>query len=152
MTTSPTVADITARLQAQFAEGVTYREDTLLVSPALLLQVSSFLKSAPGMEFDFLEMLAAVDNKDHFEIAYRLLSIKNNLQLSFKVTCSHDNPVVPSVTNLWQGASFQEREIFDLFGIVFSGHPDLKRIVLWEGYQGYPLRKDFKDRVYGSGN
>ena len=69
--------------------------------------------------------------------------------MSLKVKTGKEKPAVPSLANLWQGANFQEREIYDLFGIEFTGHPDLRRIVLWEGYEGHPLRKDFKDKVYG---
>jgi NADH-quinone oxidoreductase subunit C len=114
--------------------------------------VAEYLKTTPGLDFDFLDMVTAADYPDRFELIYRLLSIKNNLTISLKVKCGRENTEVPSVANLWQGARLQEREIYDLFGIGFSGHPDLRRIVLWEGYQGHPLRKDFQDRAYDAGN
>jgi NADH-quinone oxidoreductase subunit C len=114
--------------------------------------VAKYLKMTPALDFDFLDMVTAVDYVNHFELVYRLLSLKNNYWVSLKVKCDRNKPVVPSLANLWQGANLQEREIYDLFGIEFSGHPDMRRIVLWEGYAGHPLRKDFKDRVYGVSN
>ncbi|RJO62865.1 MAG: NADH-quinone oxidoreductase subunit C [Dehalococcoidia bacterium] len=152
MTTMLNIDDIAARLKAKFGKGISPANDCLEVTPTLLPQVAEYLKTTPGMDFDFLDMVTAVDYADRFEMVYRLLSTRNNSLVSIKVKCDKAKPVVPSLANLWQGASLQEREIYDLLGIEFSGHPDMRRIVLWEGYQGHPLRKDFKDRVYGAGN
>ena len=147
MTTTLNINELAARLKAQFGAGVAPAADYLEVAPALLTKVAEYFKTT--LDFDFLDMITAADYPDRFELIYRLQSLKNNNLVSLKVKTGKEKPAVPSLANLWQGANFQEREIYDLFGIEFTGHPDLRRIVLWEGYEGHPLRKDFKDKVYG---
>jgi NADH:ubiquinone oxidoreductase subunit C len=85
-----------------------------------------------------------VDYMDYFEVVYHLISLKHNHSLVLKTRC-HDRgkPVVPSVVSLWRSADFQEREAYDLMGIVFDGHPNLRRLLLWEGFAGHPLRRDY---------
>ena len=119
--------------------------DSLLVKSESLLEIAAFLKTAPGLEFDYLDLITSVDYLDYFEVVYQLTSIKHNHSLVLKTRCyERENPTLPSVVSVWRGADFQEREIYDLMGISFEGHPNLKRIFLWEGFSGYPLRKDFK--------
>jgi NADH-quinone oxidoreductase subunit C len=119
-------------------------KDSLLVKTDSLLAVAAYLKNTDGFEFDYLNFITAVDYYSYFEVIYHLTSLKHNHSIFLKTRCyDRDHPSVPSVVSLWQGADFQEREIFDFFGIGFSGHPDLKRIFLWDGFPGYPLRKDF---------
>ena len=85
-----------------------------------------------------------MDYYDYFEVVYQLTSMKHNHSLVLKTRCyDRINPVVPSVVRLWRGADFQEREVYDLMGISFEGHPNLKRIALWQGFEGHPLRKDY---------
>jgi NADH-quinone oxidoreductase subunit C len=115
----------------------------VVIHPESLLQVGQFLKITPGLEFDYLNCITGVDYLDYFEIVYYLSSIQHNHSLVLKVRCSRENPQVPSVVSLWRGADFQEREIYDLLGVTFVGHPNLKRIFMWEGFQGYPLRRDY---------
>jgi NADH-quinone oxidoreductase subunit C len=118
--------------------------DSLLVKPGSLLELAAYLKNTVDLEFDYLNFITAVDYFSYFEIIYHLTSLKHNHSIFLKTRCyDRFNPSVPSVVSLWQGADFQEREIYDLFGITFAGHPNLKRIFLWEGFDGYPLRKDF---------
>jgi NADH-quinone oxidoreductase subunit C len=118
--------------------------DSLMVKAESLLEIAGYLKSTPGFDFDYLTAITAVDYFDCFEVIYQLTSIEHNHSLVLKARCyNRDNPALPSVVSLWRGADFQEREIYDLFGISFEGHPNLKRIVLWEGFEGHPLRKDF---------
>ena len=120
-------------------------QNSLVVKSEQLLAIAAFLKTTPAFDFDYLASVTAVDYCDYFELVYQLTSIKHNQSLMLKVRCyGRDNPVVPSVVSLWRGADFQEREIYDLMGIRFEGHPNLKHIVLWEGFEGYPLRKDYK--------
>jgi NADH:ubiquinone oxidoreductase subunit C len=77
-------------------------------------------------------------------VIYRLVSLTNNQSLMLKTRVTgRENPTVPSVTNIWRAAYYQEREIFDLLGIKFEGHPDLRRLLLWEGFNGHPLRRDY---------
>jgi NADH-quinone oxidoreductase subunit C len=118
--------------------------DSLLVKAESLLDVAAYLKNTPGLDFDYLTMLTAVDYLDCFEVVYHLTSLKHNHSLVLKARCyQRDNPTLPSVVGLWQTADFQERETYDLLGIIFEGHPNLRRIALWEGFDGHPLRKDF---------
>jgi len=117
---------------------------SLTVDSKALAQVANFLKNTPGMEFDYLTVLTAVDYLDYFEVVYRLVSLRNNWSLILKTRVfGRENPAVPSVTGTWRAAYYQEREIFDLLGIKFEGHPDLRRLLLWEGFNGHPLRRDY---------
>jgi len=119
-------------------------EKAIVISAEQLLPVMDYLKNNPEMAFSFLSDITSTDYFDYFEITYQLTSLEHNHKLTVKTRCyDRHKPVVPSVTGLWQGANFMEREIFDLMGIAFSGHPTLKRIFLWEGFEGHPLRKDY---------
>jgi len=133
------------RIEEKFpATVVESDETTVVVKSEALFEIMSFLKETPGLEFDYLTNLTAVDWLDFFEVVYHLTSMKNYHTLVVKTRCyERENPEVPSVVSLWQGADFQEREVYDLMGIRFAGHPNLKRLFLWEGFQGHPLRKDF---------
>jgi len=116
----------------------------ILVDANKLLQVAGYLKNTAGLDFDYLTFVTAVDFLDYMEIVYRLVSLKNNQSLILKTRCfNRENPVVPSVVSVWRAAYYQEREIFDLFGIKFDGHPDMRRLLLWEGFVGHPLRRDY---------
>ena len=119
-------------------------KDSVLVKSDALLAIAAYLKDTEGLNFDYLNYVTAVDYYSYFEVVYQLTSLEHNHSVIIKTRCyGRDNPVVPSVVGLWQGADFQEREIYDLMGIKFEGHPNMKRIFLWEGFPGHPLRKDF---------
>jgi NADH-quinone oxidoreductase subunit C len=145
MTLALSGSEIASQIEEQFPGSVVESAaDTLLVKAASFLEIAGYLKSTPGLDFDYLTAITAVDFLDFFEVIYQLTSIERNHSLVLKTRCySRDNPVLPSVVSLWRAADFQEREIYDLFGISFEGHPNLKRILLWDGFEGYPLRKDF---------
>ncbi len=97
-----------------------------------------------GRGFTFLADITSVDYKDHFMMVYQLFKYSENESVTIKVRLDdHNNPEIDSLTDLWETANWHEREIYDLMGIKFKGHPNLKRILMWEGYQGHPLRKDF---------
>lgn len=116
----------------------------IVVKTESLLAVASYLKNTPGLDFDYLNWVTAVDYPDHFLVIYNLISLKNNVSLTLKTRCENrENPTVPSLVELWKGANLQEREIYDLMGIRFENHPNLKRIFLWDEFKGHPLRKDF---------
>jgi len=115
----------------------------VVIKPDLLLQVVQFLKATPGFDFNYLNCVTGVDYLDYLEVVYHLTSLERNHSLVLKVRCSREKPEVPSVVSVWCGADLQEREIFDLLGITFVGHPNLKRIFMWEGFKGYPLRRDY---------
>ena len=137
--------EVATKLKPQFAGSIMGATgSSLLVKKEPLSEIVSFLKTAPGFEFDYLVNITAVDYYDYFELIYQLVSIKHNHSLILKIRCyGRESPAVPSIVSLYKGADFQEREIYDLMGISFEGHPNLKRIVLWEGFEGHPLRKDF---------
>jgi len=145
MTTAFVVRELAATLAETYPGKVeALNGDTLLVAPDALQDVCLYLRDTDGLKFDYFNFVTAVDYYQYFELVYRISSMQYNHALVIKVrTPGREDQVVPSVTGIWQGADFQEREIYALFGIGFEGHPDLRRIFLWEGYEGYPLRKDF---------
>ena len=109
-----------------------------------LYDVARFLKETSDLDFSFLTAITGVDYIEYFELIYHLLSMRRNHSIVLKTRCfGRDEPTAPSLVSLWQGANLQEREIWDLLGIHFEGHPNMKRILLWEGFPGHPLRKDF---------
>ena len=119
-------------------------KDSVVVKSGSLLPVAAFLKDAANLKFDYLNYVTAVDYYSYFEVVYQLTSLEHNHTVVLKTRCyGRENPSVPSIVGLWQGADFQEREIYDLMGIKFEGHPNMKRIFLWEGFPGHPLRKDY---------
>lgn len=122
---------------------------TVAVKPEAVTDVARFLHDECGL--DYLALLTAVDRPERFEVVYHLWSIKDQTTEPFVLKAyitDKENPTVPSVTPIWRGANYQEREAYDLMGIRFEGHPNLKRIMLWEGFPGHPLRKDFENRTY----
>ncbi len=145
MTLALSGEEVAAKLEQQFPGSIIDSSgNSLLVKGESLFDLVSFLKTTSGLDFDYLSTITAVDYYDYFEVIYQLVSIKHNHSLVLKARCyDRENPVVPSVVKLWRGADFQEREIYDLMGVSFVGHPNLKRIVLWEGFEGHPLRKDY---------
>ncbi len=119
-------------------------EAAVWVKPSLLKEVASFLRDDPELDFQFLNSISAVDFIDHFEVVYHLTSFRLMHSAVIKTeVAGRDELSLPSVYGVWRGADFQEREIWDLMGIRFEGHPNMKRIMLWEGFQGHPLRKDY---------
>jgi len=116
---------------------------TLKVDAKQLPELCAFLESAADLGFDYPADITAVDWSDRLELVYHMYSISKKHKLILKADLDRENPVVGSVTSVWKGADWQEREIFDLFGIRFEGHPDLRRILLPEEFEGYPLRKDY---------
>ena len=114
------------------------------IKPDLLHGVASFLKDDGDLDFAFLTSISAVDYIEYFEVVYHLRSLAHNHEFTLKTRIySRDEPSLPSVIDIWQGADLQEREIWDLMGVRFDGHPNMKRILLWEEFPGHPLRKDY---------
>jgi len=145
MTVSLSGVEIGKKVTERFPDAVSEASDhAVLVKSESLFEVAEFLKNLPELDFDYLTHITAVDYYHYFEMIYQLTSLSNNHALLLKTRCyGRDNLSVPSVVSLWRGADYQEREIFDLMGITFEGHPNLKHLVLWEGFQGHPLRKDW---------
>lgn len=119
------------------------RGNDLWVRPERIVEVCRFLKETPGLHFDYLVAITGVDYIEYFEIVYHLVSLRHNHSAVLKTRLyGRDEPTLPSLVPLWQGADLQEREVYDLMGVRFAGHPNLKRILTWEGFPGHPLRKD----------
>lgn len=113
----------------------------LAVSKELLKETAAFFKESG---YGFLADISSVDYKEYFEVIYQLYSFDKNESVTLVVKIEdREDPQVQSLTGLWPTADWHEREVFDLMGIKFTGHPNLKRILMWEGFKGHPLRKDF---------
>lgn len=115
------------------------------ITPEALIEVVEFLRDDAELSYNFLENLTGVDylgREPRFDVVYHLLSHKNRHRICIKVGVPESNLHVPTVTRMWPTATYQERETFDMFGIIFDGHPNLQRILMPEDWVGYPLRKD----------
>jgi len=146
-----------AVLQAEHPEWISgvveaFGETTLVVPREHIADVCSFLKTAPALEFNFLSDLCGFDRgpeeEPRFEVNYHLFSTTNFHRVRLKVVVNEDDAHVPSVTGVWRTANWHERETYDLFGVIFDNHPDLRRILLPDDWQGHALRKDFPLRGY----
>jgi NADH-quinone oxidoreductase subunit C len=147
-----TTERIHERLKARFGDDVGPLSEARVdpfatVKRERILEVCRFLKGEPGLEFDFLEDLTAVDwpKRNVLEIVYHLLSYRHRHVLVLKVEVDRQNPSVDSVESVWKTANWFEREVYDLFGVLFPGHPDLRRILLPDDWVGHPLRKDYQE-------
>ena len=126
-------------------------ELTISVRAGSLLQVCEFLRDTPALSFKYLSDVTALDHypdEPRFETVYHLYSTDTNQRLRLKVRLPEEDPRVVSVVPVWPGANAFEREIFDLFGIIFEGHPFLQRMLLPEDWEGHPLRKDYPTEGY----
>ncbi len=137
--------DVARRINEAFPESATRTNETdVWVEPDSVAGVARFLKDADGLDFSYLSALTAVDYVEYFELVYHLLSMRRNHSVVLKTQIyGRESPTAQSVIGVWQGADLQEREVWDLMGIRFHGHPNMKRILLWEGFPGHPLKKDF---------
>jgi len=153
--------EIAERLKERFlSEVVDVREfrDQVFITlkRERIVDVCRFLKDEPEIQMDFLVDLCGVDYPDRgyrFEVIYNLFSMKFRHRIILKALIPEDDPTIDSVTPLWHTANWHEREVCDMFGIVFNGHPDLRRILMPEDWVGFPLRKDYpltgrEDREY----
>lgn len=137
--------EVKAKLDSQFPGiQIQIAGDGLVLKPEDLLRVAQFLKESEEFKMNYLSSVTAVDYLEFLESVYHLYSIdKRTGPLILKVCIPRDRPEIPSLVSLFRGAEFQEREAYDMMGIVYKGHPDLRRIFMWEGFEGYPLRKDY---------
>ncbi|MBI3922040.1 MAG: NADH-quinone oxidoreductase subunit C [Armatimonadetes bacterium] len=117
---------------------------TVYIGPEQTLETCRQLRDDPELRFNFLSCLTSLDRKEHFEVAYNLRSLDLKHEFCLRIKLPRNDPRVASVTSLWKGANWHEREAFDLMGIYFEGHPDLRRILLPDDWEGYPLRKDYQ--------
>ena len=145
--------ELHTKLQSRFSDGVVeihaHRGDeTAVVKHESLLEIALFLKTDPAFQMNVLMDEAGVDGlgmnwKPRFEVVYHFYSMPLNHRLRIKVRVEEKDPVVPSLVKLWPAADWFEREVWDMFGIRFEGHPNLKRILMYEEFVGHPLRKDY---------
>ena len=154
---SITPSPLVAALQRQNAGWVgqvieAFGEVTVVVPREKIIEICSYLKTAPGLEFNFLSDLCGADRgpeeEPRFEVNYHLFSTTKHHRLRLKVLLNDDDAHVETVTSIWRTANWHERETFDLFGVIFDGHPDLRRILLPDDWEGHSLRKDFPLRGY----
>ena len=158
---------VTNALQAKFGDVighvVEFRNQLIIwIAPEQIVAVCAFLRDEPQFRYNYLSDVSGLDrltmeqeslpsghdpsqmrDELRFVVNYQLLSLTNKHRIWLKVGLPADNPTVPSVTAVWATANFHEREVYDLFGITFTGHPDLRRILMPDDWQGYPLRKDY---------
>ena len=121
-----------------------WTDDVVWVKPAAISDVAGFLQRDGEFDMQYLNSISAIDYIGHFELVYHLTSFRKGHKVTVKSRLSgREDLSAPSVYHLWRGADFQEREIWDLMGIRFDDHPNMKRIMLWEGFEGHPLRKDY---------
>ena len=147
-----TINEIHERLVAQFGDAVGPLSEPkvdafCVVKAEKLVEICRFLKRTAGIEMDFCEDLGGVDypKRNVIEVVYHLLSYNHRHAIVLKVEADRANPVVPSVEGVWKAANWMEREVFDLLGVTFTGHPDLRRLLLPDDWVGYPLRKDYEE-------
>lgn len=132
---------------AAVAQVIEYGGETTIVVPRELLRAAAKqCKENPALSFNLLSDATCVDRfpvEPRFELNYQLVSIPRRQRIRLRTSVSAQNPVIDSLVPVWPGANWLEREIFDLFGVSFEGHPDLRRILLPDGFEGFPLRRDF---------
>lgn len=151
-------------IQSKFGESNVQAVDgakqaTLIVSSEILIDLCKYLRDSSEYYYDFLANITAVDYypENRFALVYNLSSLPYQTQLTIRVELPVENretdnlPIVPSVSSIWRTADWHEREAYDLMGIFFTGHPDLRRILLPDDWEGFPLRKDYEDAEYYHG-
>jgi len=145
--------DIRARLAAKFGERIgelapAKMDPFLVIQPGDVVEFCRYLKDDPEMAFDCLMNLSAIDwpKKNQIEVVYHLWSYSKRHAFILKTSLPRDNPEIASLDSVWRAADWLEREQYDLLGVVFTGHPDLRRIMLPDDWIGHPLRKDYKEQ------
>lgn len=120
-------------------------EKSVTIDANSIAEICRYLKTESELQFTSLMCLSGVDYEDKMEVVYHLHSLLHNHRVTLKVELSREDPRLPTVTTVWKAADWHEREAYDMFGIVFEDHPDLRRILLPDDWEGYPLRKDHVD-------
>ncbi len=140
-------ASVDGKFGADTVQEITNSKDipVLLIDGAKWRDVVTFLKEDEAHAYDYMELMAGTDYKDYIEVVIYVYSTTHNRYISLKARTPRDDARLPSITPVYAGANWEEREVYDLLGINFEGHPDLRRIMMWEEWKGYPLRKDFSE-------
>lgn len=137
-------SEVADRLRATLPDAVrSVEEGYVVLEPAHSYEAMHFLRDDPQLDGKFLIQLCSVDMITRIDMVYHFASLAQNHMFQVKIPCDHERPEVPSISPLWSGAWLQEREVYDLMGVRFEGHPSLTRIFLWDSFPGHPLRKDF---------
>jgi NADH/F420H2 dehydrogenase subunit C len=143
----PIAEKIKEQFPEEFREAKEYRGQlAVTVRKERIKEICRFLHDDPELAFDHITDVTAVDypnDEERFEVVYLFYSIPKNRRIRLKARVREEDCAIDSVTDIWQGANFLEREAYDLMGIRFTGHPDLRRILLTEDFEGHPLRKDY---------
>lgn len=142
---------ILEKLRSNFQDSILsssdFRDDlTIIVKKGDIVRIGEFLRDDEDLKFDSIRDVMGIDMyrpENRYEVVYNLYSLKNNYRLFLKLLVDEDDLKVPTVVGVWVGANWLEREAYDMFGITFEGHPDLRRIYMPEEFKYYPLRKDF---------
>jgi NADH-quinone oxidoreductase subunit C len=136
--------EVADRLRAALPDAVRSVEPAYVVlEPAQAYEAMHFLRDDAHLDGKFLIQLCSVDMITSIDMVYHFASLAQNHMFQVKIPCDHEKPEAPSISPLWSGAWLQEREVYDLMGVRFEGHPELTRIFLWDSFPGHPLRKDF---------
>jgi NADH-quinone oxidoreductase subunit C len=144
-----TPQEIAALLSEQFGDRISESKPDDInpwsaVDPASILEICRFMNTDDRLRMDHLELLGGVDYKDRIEVVYVLFSMKHRHRYTLKCRLPREEPKLSTVESLWAVANWHEREAFDMFGVVFEGHSDMRRILCPDDWEGYPLRKDYK--------
>ena len=154
-----TSEDIYTKLKEEFGDSVLSLEEVvldsfILIAPDAIADIARYLAKEDELAFDSLMCLSGVDlgvKEENLEIVYHLFSMTHRHTVVLKVHLPKEDPHIPSVEDIWKTANWHEREAYDLYGITFEGHSDLRRILMPEDWEGHPLRKDYKDPEFYRG-
>jgi NADH-quinone oxidoreductase subunit C len=145
-----TPTEVHQKVQERFGEAIeSFNAEALdpyiIVNPATIVEISRFLKEEPALAFDCLSNMSGVDylKENKLQVVLHLYSYTHRHKIVVKIDVPRDEPTMPSIESIWKTANWQEREIYDLVGVLFTGHPDLRRLLMPEDWVGHPLRKDF---------
>ena len=152
-----TAQEITNALKEKFGDAILeakleVMQPWLSIAPNRMKDVAFFLRDDPSMQFDYMMCLSGVDYNDgRLGIVYHLFSMVHRHKIVLKAFCTKDNPHVQSVCSVWGTANWHEREVFDMYGVIIDEHPDLRRLLMPNDWEGHPLRKDYKVPEYYNG-
>ncbi|MBP8128130.1 MAG: NADH-quinone oxidoreductase subunit C [Candidatus Hydrogenedentes bacterium] len=144
-----TTEEIHAQLKARFGDAVAewraveHGDSYIQAAPAAWHDIAGFLRDEDGLRFDFLRLISGVDRGERFSSVYHLYSYEHGHAVTLRIDVERADPRIPSVADLWPAAEWHEREAYDMMGIVYEGHENLRRILLPDDWEGFPLRKDY---------